>query len=75
MGRTTGNLTIEQQEMLDSGLRMLAHMIAETHLRRIALRRKIEYTIPSSELTERSDQSRGMLGEYYAEHQSESCHE
>ena len=28
-------LTPEQEELLDSGLRMLAHMIAETHLKRI----------------------------------------
>ena len=38
MGRATNNLTLEQQELLDSGLRMLAHMIAETHLRRTALK-------------------------------------
>ena len=28
-------LTPEQEELLDSGLRMLAHMIVETHLKRI----------------------------------------
>lgn len=28
-------LTPEQQELLDCGLAMLAHMIAETHLKRI----------------------------------------
>ena len=28
-------LTPEQEKLLDSGLRMLAHMIAETHLKRI----------------------------------------
>jgi hypothetical protein len=32
-------LTPEQQELLDSGLRILAHMIAETHLRRAALKK------------------------------------
>ena len=36
MSSTTVKLTPEQQELLDSGLRMLAHMIAETHLRRAA---------------------------------------
>jgi len=30
-------LTPEQQEILDSGLAMLAHMIVETHLKRKAL--------------------------------------
>ena len=29
-------LTPEQQELLDSGLRMLAHMIVETHIHRTA---------------------------------------
>ena len=40
MGKATVNMTPEQEEILDSGLRMLAHMIAETHLRRIALKKK-----------------------------------
>ena len=39
MSSTTVKLTPEQQELLDSGLRMLAHMIAETHLRRAALKK------------------------------------
>ena len=39
MSSTTVKLTPEQQELLDSGLRMLAHMIAETHLHRAALKR------------------------------------
>ncbi len=30
------SLSTEQQELLDSGLRMLAHMIVETHLHRTA---------------------------------------
>ena len=46
MGEATTNMTPEQEEMLDSGLRMLAHMIAETHLRRIALRKKTETVTP-----------------------------
>jgi hypothetical protein len=29
------NYSPEQEEILDSGLRMLAHMIAETHLKRV----------------------------------------
>ena len=40
MGETMVKLTPEQEEILDSGLRMLAHMIAETHLRRIALKKQ-----------------------------------
>ena len=46
MGKSIVNMTPEQEEILDSGLRMLAHMIAETHLRRIALRKKNETVIP-----------------------------
>ena len=52
MGRATDNMTPEQQEMLDSGLRMLAHMIAETHLRRTALRKQNESTTKSPEMVE-----------------------
>ena len=52
MGRATVNMTPEQQELLDSGLRMLAHMIAETHLRRAALRKQNESTTHSPEMTE-----------------------
>ncbi len=46
-GRATIQYSSEQQELLDSGLRMLAHMIAETHLHRIALRKKNETSIHS----------------------------
>jgi hypothetical protein len=52
MGRATDNITPEQQELLDSGLRMLAHMIAETHLRRTVLRKTSESTTHLLELTE-----------------------
>jgi hypothetical protein len=34
MGAQETELTPEQQEILDSGLRMLAHMIVESHLHR-----------------------------------------
>ncbi len=34
MSGTSVSLTPEQQELLDSGLSMLAHMIVETHLHR-----------------------------------------
>jgi hypothetical protein len=47
-------MTPEQEEMLDSGLRMLAHMIAETHLRRVALRKKNE-TLTHSPKTDVDD--------------------
>jgi hypothetical protein len=40
VGKAIVNMTPEQEEILDSGLRMLAHMIAETHLGRIALKKK-----------------------------------
>ena len=50
MGEATTNMTPEQEEMLDSGLRMLAHMIAETHLHRIALRKKNEIVTPTLEI-------------------------
>ena len=35
IAKTGPKLTQEQQELLDSGLAMLAHMIVETHLKRI----------------------------------------
>jgi len=54
VGKATVNMTPEQEEMLDSGLRMLAHMIAETHLRRIALRKKNE-TLTHSPKTDVDD--------------------
>ena len=47
MGEAVIKMTPEQEEILDSGLRMLAHMIAETHLRRIALRKQNETAIQS----------------------------
>jgi hypothetical protein len=50
VGKSIVNMTPEQEEMLDSGLRMLAHMIAETHLRRVALRKKNETVTPPPEI-------------------------
>jgi hypothetical protein len=44
VGEAMVKMTPEQEEILDSGLRMLAHMIAETHLRRVALRKQNETT-------------------------------
>jgi hypothetical protein len=35
-------LTPEQEELQDSGLRILAHIIAEAHLKRVARRRARE---------------------------------
>ena len=35
IAKTGPNLTPEQQELLDSGLAILAHIIAEVHLKRI----------------------------------------
>ena len=53
-GRANIQYSPEQEEILDSGLRMLAHMIAETHLRRIALRKKNE-TLTHSPKTDVDD--------------------
>ena len=50
MGEAMVQMTPEQEEILDSGLRMLAHMIAETHLRRIALQKKNETVTPPPEI-------------------------
>lgn len=54
MGRATSAMTPEQEELLDSGLRMLAHMIAETHLRRIALKKK-QFASQSPEATNETE--------------------
>jgi hypothetical protein len=58
VGKATVDMTPEQEEILDSGLRMLAHMIAETHLHRIALRKKNEAVSPAPEI-EVDDNSAG----------------
>ena len=58
MGRATDSMTHEQQELLDSGLRMLAHMIAETHLRRVALRKKDECMTHLPEMTKRAEREK-----------------
>ena len=50
MGEAAVKMTPEQEEILDSGLRMLAHMIAETHLHRVALRKKNETVTPTPEI-------------------------
>ena len=51
MGRVTESFSAEQQELLDSGLRMLAQMIAETHIRRLASRKMSEYTAAATART------------------------
>ena len=53
MGEAMVKMTPEQEEILDSGLRMLAHMIAETHLRRVALRKQNETTTQSTKTNRR----------------------
>jgi len=45
MGMTIEDGSTEQQELLDSGLRILARMIAAAHIRRTASRRTIEDTV------------------------------
>ena len=71
MGWTSENLTPEQQERLDSGLRMLAHMIAETHLRRTALRRMNDKVLPDK-TTRRAEYLPDVPAESIGEDQSES---
>ena len=53
MGEAAVKITPEQEEILDSGLRMLAHMIAETHLRRIELRTQNETATQSPKTNRR----------------------
>ncbi len=71
MGWTSENLTPEQQERLDSGLRMLAHMIAETHLRRTALKRMNGKALPDKN-TRRAEYLPDVPEESTSEDQSES---
>ena len=73
MVRATENLSVEQQELLDSGLLMLAHMIAETHLRRTALRQQNESSTQSPEMT--MPIKRKMRGESSDENLSEDSDE
>ena len=73
MVRATENLSVEQQELLDSGLLMLAHMIAETHLRRAALRQQNESSTQSPEMTGLI--KRKMRGESSDENLSEDSDE
>ncbi len=73
MVRATENLSVEQQELLDSGLLILAHMIAETHLRRIALRQQNESSTQSPEMTRPI--KRKMRGESSDENLSEDSDE
>jgi len=52
---------------------MLAHMIAETHLRRTALRKQNESTAQSPEMTELTKRKKPR--ESYNENLSEDCDE
>ena len=52
MGGATQDYSIEQQELLDSGLRMLAQMIAAAHIRRITLRNTGQYPLVSAQRKE-----------------------
>ena len=73
MGRATDNMTPEQQELLDSGLRMLAHMIAETHLRRTALKKKNACATHSTEMAEHTEREKPR--ESSCENLPEDCDE
>ena len=71
MGKSNLNLSPEQQELLDSGLRMLAHMIAETHIRRTALRKKSVCAVQSKGMNDHSESWRAMPEESSCKDQSE----
>ena len=58
MGRSTENFSAEQLELLDSGLRMLAQMIAETHSRRLASRKMSDDPVAATARTEHPEQCR-----------------
>ncbi len=58
MGRVTENFSAEQQELLDSGLRMLAQMIAETHIRRLASRKMSDDPVAATARTEHPEHCR-----------------
>ena len=53
MGTAPENYSIEQQELLDSGLRMLAQMIAAAHIHRTALRNTGKYPVASQDSREK----------------------
>jgi hypothetical protein len=75
MDSTTANLTPEQQELLDSGLRMLAHMIAETHLHRIALRKADDCVTPSPKMAKQMEHMRKTPYKCHGHIAPEDCHE
>ena len=75
MGNATANLTPKQQELLDSGLRMLAHMIAETHLRRTALRKANDCVTPSPKIAKQTEHMRKTPYEYHGHIAPEDYHE
>ena len=65
MSGATRDYSIEQQEVLDSGLRMLAQMIAAAHIRRITLRETGKYPVVSQDSREKP--SRNAPSENYHE--------
>jgi len=65
MDRATWDYSIEQQELLDSGLRMLAQMIAAAHIRRAALRNTDQCPVVSQDSQEKP--SRNAPSENYHE--------
>ncbi len=75
MGRSAENFSTEQQELLDSGLRMLAQMIAEAHIRRTASRDTLEHTVTTPQRTEHPEIFRKTLEDSPGDTHSENCHE
>ena len=58
IGKVAQNLSAEQQELMDSGLRMLAQMIAETHIRRLASRKMSDDPVAAMARTEHPEHCR-----------------
>ena len=75
MGRSTENFSAEQQELLDSGLRMLAQMIAETHIRRLASRKMSDDPVVATARTGHPEHLRKTPEDSSDDTQSENCHE
>ena len=73
MSEVTYGLTLEQRESLDSGLRILAHMIAETHLRQTVFKKQNESATQMPEMTNpiKREKIRGSSGENQSEDNNE----
>jgi hypothetical protein len=75
MGKDVMNFSSEQQEVLDSGLRMLAQMIAATHKRRLASEIMKECAIAEPEKPRYLGHMLKSPGKYFNDMQSEDSNE